>query len=158
LLQKQFIRRNEIAIYFILNPQDEFHFVVQQGNDRMQKIARDEYFPDIIGAVAMYYELTLREDDKKNQQKESPPKSKVPVELKDEFPRRNGMKSGTIQSWNHLNAFGIVKENRTKNTMLFHITGKKDSSWIPGKGDRVQYKISMDKIKKKEIAVDVELG
>ena len=147
LLQKQFIGLNEAAVYFILNSPDEFNFVVMQGNDKMQKIARDEYFPDIIGAVAMYYELTFRENN---------PASEPKTKQLSKDPYHNTTRSGIVQSWNAHHAFGILREEKSKLTVLFHITGKKTKGWIPEKGDRVEYKTTMDKMKNKEIAVDVD--
>jgi len=152
LLQKQFIGLNEAAVYFILNSPDEFNFVVMQGNDKMQKICRDEYFTDIIGAVAMYYELSLREENAANKTKDYSPKTKPPIEIT----CYNTIKLGIVQSWNPQNAFGILREEKSKLTVLFHITGKKTKNWVPEKGDRVQYKTTLDKMKHKEIAVDVD--
>ena len=156
LLQKQFIGPNEAAVYFILNSPDEFNFVVMQGNDKMQKICRDEYFTDIIGAVAMYYELLLREEDTASELKELSPKTNPQTQTRIKDPCYNTTKSGIVQSWNPHNAFGILREEKSKLTVLFHITGKKTKNWIPEKGDRVQYKTTLDKMKQKEIAVDVD--
>ena len=100
LLQKQFIGLNEAAVYFILNSPDEFNFVVMHGNDKMQKICRDEYFTDIMGAVAMYYELSLREENTASEPKDSSPKTKPPIENRSKDPCYNTMKSGIVQSWN----------------------------------------------------------
>ena len=127
LLQKQFIGHNEAAVCFILNSPDSFNFVVMQGNDKMQKIRRDEYFRDIIGAVAMYSELTL-----------------------------TGTTSGIVQSWNSHHAFGVLREEKSQHTFLFHVTGKRTKNWIPEKGDRVQFRITMDNMKHEEIAVDID--
>jgi len=49
-----------------------------------------------------------------------------------------------------------LREEKSKLTVLFHITGTKTENWIPEKGDRVQYKTTLDKMKHKEIAVDVD--
>jgi len=156
LLQKQFIGINEAAVYFILNSPDEFNFVVMQGNDMGQKICRDEYFTDIIGAVAMYYELSLREENTSSEQKNLSAKMNPPIENEIKEQCCNMIKTGIVQSWNHQNAFGILREEKSKLTVLFHITGKKTKNWIPEKGDRVQYKTKLDNVKHKEIAVDVD--
>ena len=55
----------------------------------MQKICRDEYFTDIIGAVAMYYELSLREENTASEPKDSSPKTKPPIENRSKDPCYN---------------------------------------------------------------------
>jgi len=60
-----------------------------------------------------------------------------------------------IVSWNGNSAYGIIRALDTKETLLFHVTGKKSKDWLPGKGQIVEFKPVMDKIKKKTIAVNV---
>ena len=65
------------------------------------------------------------------------------------------VKVGTITSWNNSSAYGIISLIDTKESLLFHVTGKKSKDWIPAKGQMVKFTSVMDKIKKKTIAFNV---
>jgi len=180
LLKKEFVGLNEVALYFKVNSNDRYHFVVKRGNEKMEIVGHDQYFPDILEAVSVYTRYTRytgldewnpeindecegkAEEALKNKRqarfavdsRESVVKRGKKISCKNED-HWEDVRVGTIVSWNGNSAYGIIRALDTKETLLFHVTGKKSKDWLPGKGQIVEFKPVMDKIKKKTIAVNV---
>ena len=77
------------------------------------------------------------------------------VEEKDLKRVREGIKQGTIHSWNSSKGYGFVKEDETSENIFFHMSNIVNREWFPRKGERVEYKLQFNNKKMRETAVNV---
>ena len=182
LLKKEFVGLNEVALYFKVNSEDRYNFVVKKGNEKMEIVRYDQYFTDILEAISVYTEYTNYPDffdwvpktndnyeNKKEEELKNKRQARFGVDSREKSVKREkkvflqnddkfkNFEVGTVTSWNNSSAYGIIKIMDRKETLLFHVTGKKSNDWIPVKGQMVKFKSAVDKIKKETIAVNVSL-
>ena len=68
---------------------------------------------------------------------------------------REGIKQGTVHSWNSSKGYGLVQEDETGGNIFFHMSRLVHREWLPIKDQRVEYKLQFNSNKMRETAVSV---
>ena len=64
---------------------------------------------------------------------------------------------GDVEMWNVVGGYGFVRDDESKKTIFFHATHKHQDTWMPMRGDAVQYRIGFDQQKNRLSAFDIGL-
>jgi cold shock CspA family protein len=178
-LQCAFMEDHEIAVSVIENSRDDKKFVVEEVDGQGRWVGRNHFFVDIFDAVD-FYGMRLKQGvlprdsaieqyhhSKKHRSKADytsfPDHGGRNGEYNCEMPRdsqyveKKVVSYGDVEMWNVVGRYGFVRDDKSKKTIFFHATHKHQDTWMPMRGDAVQYRIGFDEQKNRLSAFDIDL-
>ena len=169
-LQCAFMGAHEIAVSVIENSRDDKKFVVEEVDENGQWVCKNHFFTDIFDAVD-FYGMRLKQGvlprdpaaDQHRHSKKRRSNADCRAESTREKPRdscdvpEKVVSCGDVEMWNVVGGYGFVRDDESQQTIFFHTTHKHLSTWMPMRGDAVQYRIGFDPQKNRVTAFDIGL-
>jgi len=151
-------------IYSIQNSRNSNNFMIAQEMAEGDSDAWDCNRPQdcevktlsqVIDFIATLKNSKIRNNVDPPKERSNKKRKHNELEEKDLKRVREGIKQGTIHSWNISKGYGFVQEDETSENIFFHMSNLVHREWLPRKGERVEYKLHFNNKKMRETAVSV---